>query len=205
MLKKFYVVVELLVTAATVAAVTSCASQSTLKSTAQEVKVDSGSQTNLPIDTAKILDSHNFIRQRLGVPPLRWSTRLESFATDWVNYLTGEAGCVVRRRGLIGLPLQKNGIGENLQRHDAIRFGDGRTEVAQIDERDLVLQWAREAVNYDYKSNKCKLNEECESYTQLVWRDSQVLGCAAASCPNNDQIWVCNYDPPGNYAQQKPY
>ncbi len=186
-------------------AVTSCA-QSTLTSPIspglQQVAV---TETNVAIDKDNILSSHNAIRQRLGVPPLRWSTNLESLASDWANYLSGDAGCSVRRRGAIGLPLHKNGIGENLQRVDAVRFGDGRTETAAIDERQIVLSWARQGIDYDYTTNECALNKDCDNYTQLVWRDSQVVGCAAASCPGKEQIWVCNYDPPGNYVSQKPY
>jgi hypothetical protein len=34
-------------------------------------------------------------------------------------------------------------------------------------------------------------------FTQLVWRSSARLGCGASVC-RGLQIWVCNYDPPGN-------
>ena len=161
--------------------------------------------TDLVVDQQKLLDIHNSVRQRLGIPPLRWSTRLESYAAGWANFLTTEAGCTPRRRGAIGLSSSERPPGENLQLLPPVRFGDGRTEVAAIDENKVVLDWARQGIAYNYADNKCGIGKVCENYTQLVWRDSQVLGCAAASCPDKSQIWVCNYDPAGNFAGQKPY
>jgi hypothetical protein len=34
-----------------------------------------------------------------------------------------------------------------------------------------------------------------------VWRGTTQLGCGMAQCGGND-IWVCNYDPPGNYQNE---
>jgi pathogenesis-related protein 1 len=44
----------------------------------------------------------------------------------------------------------------------------------------------------------------CGHYTQIVWRDTTSVGCAAQSCPQGE-IWVCDYSPPGNYVGQHPY
>jgi hypothetical protein len=41
--------------------------------------------------------------------------------------------------------------------------------------------------------------------TQVVWRESVRLGCGTASCNDGGVIWVCNYDPPGNYLGNMPY
>ena len=203
-----------LTTATLMVAVDSCASQSTLQTpqplpdipplVSQQV-VSQDETTDLTLDSQKILDSHNSLRSRLGVPPLRWSSRLESRAAEWANFLTTEGNCIPKTRGLISLPGYKNGLGENVQRIEPELFGDGRTEVAEIDENSVVLGWAQQGVDYNYKENKCRVDKTCENYTQVVWRDSQVLGCAAASCPDSSQIWVCNYDPPGNFLGQKPY
>lgn len=161
--------------------------------------------TDIVVDPQRILDGHNSIRQRLGVPKLRWSTSLESYAAGWANYLTTELDCEPRRRGSIGLPRHKNGIGENLQVINSVRFDDGRIEVASVDENKVVLGWARQGIDFNYTDNKCGVGKVCDNYTQVVWRDSQVVGCAAASCADKSQIWVCNYDPPGNFVGQKPY
>jgi pathogenesis-related protein 1 len=34
-------------------------------------------------------------------------------------------------------------------------------------------------------------------FTQVVWRQSTQLGCARSNCRGMD-IWVCEYNPPGN-------
>lgn len=194
-----------LILSTTVLVVAAACSQSPFAAKTQEVAEPEIPETDIEVDRNKILESHNFIRQRLGVPPLRWSTQLEAFAADWANFLTDEVGCVARRRGSIGLPLHKNGIGENLQRHEPLRFDDGRIQLADIDENQVVLDWARQAIDYDYVSNTCAPGKDCGNYTQVVWRDTQLVGCAAASCPGMEQMWVCNYDPPGNFFNQKPY
>jgi len=198
--------VKLVATATALVAVSACSEpllqprDSDLRSSTVEVP-----ETNISIDKKVALDSHNFVRTKLGVPSLQWSSRLEALAADWANYLTTDAGCISRRRGLIGLTQHKNGVGENILFVEPKIWSDGRRAVAEIDERETVLNWARQSVDYDYKENKCAAGKVCDNYTQVIWRDSQVVGCAAASCEDQSQILVCNYDPPGNYFGQKPY
>lgn len=59
----------------------------------------------------------------------------------------------------------------------------------------------------DYDSNTCSPGtcscisfqcNACGHYTQVVWRDSERLGCGVGDCTGGGEIWVCNYDPPGN-------
>lgn len=76
--------------------------------------------------------------------------------------------------------------------------------------QDVVGSWVSEAANYNYSSNSC--NGTCGHYTQVVWADSLRLGCGMAVCNKNSpfgggswEIWVCNYDPPGNYIGERPY
>lgn len=161
--------------------------------------------TDIPMDSQQMLAAQNQIRQQLSLPELRWSSQMEVYATEWALYLSDEVGCDLRHRGSIGLPLHKNGIGENLYKRSAIVRADGDRQLDSVSANDVVLDWARESINYNYVNNECALNKTCEHYTQLVWRDSSVVGCGAASCPNKDQIWVCNYDPPGNFFKQRPY
>jgi len=77
---------------------------------------------------------------------------------------------------------------------------------------EVVAAWVAEDANYDYATNTCASNAVCGHYTQVVWRDSTELGCGMANCTANNpfgkgpwQLWVCNYNPPGNYVGQKPY
>jgi len=77
---------------------------------------------------------------------------------------------------------------------------------------DVVAAWVGEDADYDYATNSCAQGKECGHYTQVVWRDSIGLGCGLTNCTDNNpfgngpwQLWVCNYDPAGNYVGMKPY
>jgi hypothetical protein len=54
----------------------------------------------------------------------------------------------------------------------------------------------------------------CGHYTQIVWRDTTNLGCAIEYCTTGSPFgpvypnWafvVCQYDPQGSWAGQRPY
>jgi len=68
--------------------------------------------------------------------------------------------------------------------------------------KDVVDSWGNEIENYNYEDNSC--SGVCGHYTQIVWATTKKVGCAKIKCDGND-IWVCNYDPPGNWVGQKPY
>ena len=40
--------------------------------------------------------------------------------------------------------------------------------------------------------------------TQFVWCKTHAVGCAVATDPRRE-VWVCNYDPPGNVIGYRPY
>ena len=68
-----------------------------------------------------------------------------------------------------------------------------------------VALWVAEEASYDYASNTC--SAVCGHYTQVVWAQSQRLGCGVSSCPNigYPNTIVCNYSPGGNVGGQRPY
>lgn len=191
------------VAAALGAAVSSCAAP--LPDAIPPAKTKAIPQSDITVDPQRLLAAHNQIRRQLNIPDLKWSDQMEAYATEWALFLSDNVNCDLQYRGSVGLPQHKNGIGENIYRHDAVVSTDGSRQLDNIDGRTVIFEWARESVNYEYVTNKCALNSSCDQYTQLVWRDSAVVGCGAASCANQDQIWVCNYDPPGNFFKQRPY
>jgi pathogenesis-related protein 1 len=130
-----------------------------------------------------ILAAHTAVRARLRLRPLTWSARLESWARIWAEAL-------LQRHEFAHRP--KNPFGENL-----FAVVDGRVSPAQV-----VRSWASEAADYDYESNGCR--RVCGHYTQIVWRNTREVGCAVAQSANR-QVWVCNYNPPGNVVGQRPY
>jgi len=131
----------------------------------------------------EIVAAHNEIRAQVGVPPLTWSGRLEEVAEDWAKTL-------LSRREFSHRPNGK--LGENL-----FTITGARSSSAEV-----IRVWANESRDYDYKSNRCR--DVCGHYTQIVWRDTKKVGCAVAR-DNRREIWVCNYDPPGNWVGHRPY
>jgi uncharacterized protein YkwD len=127
--------------------------------------------------------AHNAERKKVGVAPLRWSQALARHAQKWADELAAD-GCTLEHR-------RDDPYGENLY------WSSGAASASSV-----VAKWADEANNYDHRRNSCK--GVCGHYTQMVWSTTRSLGCGAASC-GNGEVWVCNYDPPGNFVGQKPY
>jgi pathogenesis-related protein 1 len=131
----------------------------------------------------EFLEAHNAIRDALGLPPLKWSDKLAAVAKDWATTM------VVRSQ----FQHSHRGYGENLYE---IRHGKATPAV-------VVGAWASEVNDYDHRSNRCK-GPKCGHYTQIVWRDTNTVGCGM-SFSSFREVWVCEYSPPGNYAGQRPY
>lgn len=147
-----------------------------------------------PAAVKGITEAHNQVRANVSpaaatpIPPLVWDPALGDIAQAYAE------NCVFEH--------SKGPHGENLY------AAAGK----QSTPADVVKSWADEVADYDYASNAC--TKTCGHYTQVVWADSTKLGCGVATCTENSpfgaqfptwELWVCNYDPPGNFVGQKPY
>ncbi|MEP1034741.1 CAP domain-containing protein [Ekhidna sp.] len=134
-----------------------------------------------------ILERHNYWRADVGVlEKLEWSDEMAELAADWAKQLKAN-DCGWEHR-------PNNKFGENLFKGTTGAF----------DAKYVVDAWASEKEDYNYNRNKCKPGKMCGHYTQIVWQTTKKVGCAKISCGGMD-IWVCNYDPPGNWVGEKPY
>jgi len=131
----------------------------------------------------EMLAAHNSVRAQVGVPALVWSDRLASQALRWGQLLAAH-----RRFG----HNPNSPYGENL-----FEIQGARATPAEV-----VGDWAGEAAHYDYRTGRCHGN--CGHYTQVVWRSTREVGCAVTRS-REVEIWVCEYDPPGNIIGRKPY
>ena len=147
--------------------------------------------------------AHNAVRARHGLPPLAWSPSLAQYARQWAEQLWRSNNCRMRHRPYSGRFAQQ--YGENLFWVDPKRWSDGRVEQHRFTPAMVTNAWADEERDYRYRSNRCKRGKICGHYTQIVWRDSSEIGCARVVCRDQSQLWVCNYDPPGNWNGQWPY
>ena len=133
-----------------------------------------------------MIAAHNAIRAGVGVPDVIWDDALAEIAAEWAAWLAAD-GCYLEHD-------YSSPYGENLYWSS---FESNPTQVVDA--------WASEVVYYDYESNSCDRGEMCGHYTQLVWSTTERVGCAMATCADGSEIWMCDYDPPGNYVGEWPY
>ena len=139
-----------------------------------------------------IVERHNYWREKVGVPPLKWSTKLARVAQKWANHLA-EQGCKMYHSPRNKGRKYGNIYGENLYWSNGVE----NTSSSAVD------AWASEIQYFNETTGKCK-GGICGHYTQLVWRNTTQVGCAMAIC-GHTEIWVCNYNPSGNWKGQRPY
>jgi len=139
--------------------------------------------------------AHNLVRRPLGLKDLIWDENLAAYASVWAKELAQKNNCKMKHRPQGSGGLCKQIHGENL----AWNLGYQSTP------QRVTNAWAQEVHDYNYATNSCKPGKACGHYTQIVWKTTTHLGCAMYSCENQEEIWVCNYSPPGNFIGQKPY
>jgi pathogenesis-related protein 1 len=152
---------------------------------------------------ARFTASHNDIRKRYGLAPLVWDDQIAAYAQKWANHLKAHNRCLMQHRKNAGI-LDGRNYGENLAWNwistpVPAGFYTKSPEWA-------VLGWSEECKDYHYEDASCTPNEQCGHFTQVVWQDSAKFGCGMALCDNTQnskgkgraEVWVCNYDPPGN-------
>lgn len=143
---------------------------------------------DLPSDAvaAEFLEAHNAWRDTVEVPHLAWDGTVAQSALGWAEALA-EDGCAFEHEN-------QQTYGENLWWSS---YEPSPTEVVDA--------WGGEVVDYDYDSNTCAAGRMCGHYTQIVWADTEVVGCGMGVCSGGEVIWACRYDPPGNWVGERPY
>src|SRR5207302_48623 len=129
------------------------------------------------VDTQALLEAHNRVRARHCAPPLAWSAKLAASAQKWADNL-GARGCGLQHSG--------GPHGENLA-----AGSEGFLDAAAV-----VGMWYDEGRHY-----RGGFSMKTGHFSQVVWRSTKQLGCGRARCPGLE-VWVCQYDPPGNVEGQ---
>lgn len=155
--------------------------------------------------------AHNVARRSLDLDPplpdLTWSEELAEFAQEWAETLVNDDNC-----GTIFHRMQSM-YGENI----ALR-GSRPLRVEYAPE-EAVESWFSEIDCWEYGtirgSESCDMvcidelrSSGCGHFTQIAWRNTQQVGCGYATCDEDgwtNEVWVCNYDPPGNFVGQTPF
>lgn len=159
-----------------------------------ETKVDLSVAT---VSSGAMLRAHNNVRLDHGLSPFTWSNKLAVSAQGWSDKLKTES-CKMRHD-------QNTPYGENIYWESLI---GGGVDVMISTDQDPVIWWANEEKFYNYDKNTCRPGEQCGHYTQIVWADTTEVGCGVSSCIVGEErrdLWVCRYNPPGNYEGMQPY
>ncbi|KAL4555899.1 hypothetical protein LXL04_038531 [Taraxacum kok-saghyz] len=142
--------------------------------------------TNAQNSQQNYLDAHNVdARALVGVGNMVWNATLATYAQNYANQRMGDCNLV-----------HSNGpYGENLAKGSGTFTGTAAVNL-----------WVGEKTYYNYATNTCASGQVCGHYTQVVWRNSNQLGCARVQCTNSNWWFViCSYYPRGNYIGQSPY
>ncbi|XP_078169835.1 pathogenesis-related protein PRB1-3-like [Carex rostrata] len=132
------------------------------------------------------VNSHNTARAAVGVGNVSWNNTVQQYAQTYANSRKGD--CKLVHSG--------GPYGENI-------FWGPATSFTGV---DAVNAWVDEKQYYDHSTNSCASGHVCGHYTQVVWRNSNQIGCARVVCDNNAGVFIiCNYYPPGNYVGESPY
>lgn len=129
---------------------------------------------------AQILQVHNVERAAVGVAPLRWDGALAASALQCAQRLAASR------------QFRHCGSGENLWMGTAGHFTPA--QMAEL--------WAAE--RRDFKPgtfpavSRSGNWQDVGHYTQMVWRTTTSLGCAASTGGDGNTRLVCHYAPPGN-------
>jgi uncharacterized protein YkwD len=125
----------------------------------------------------RFVAAHAAARAKHCARPLTWSPKLAAYAQRWADSLRAK-GCMFGHSG--------GAYGENLAAGTA----------GVLDPEATVAMWYDEIKQYHFPDGGFSMTTG--HFTQLVWRGTAQVGCGHTQCNGND-IWVCEYDPPGNY------
>ena len=141
-------------------------------------RTPSSSPAGPSADARAIVEQHNARRAKHCAKPLEWSAEIAKVAQAWADR------CVFQH--------SKSKYGENLA------MGTSRIMTPE----HVVEMWHDgEIGNYDFAKPGFAMNTG--HFTQVVWKGTTHIGCGSAEC-NGQRLWVCNYDPPGNYMGEFP-
>jgi uncharacterized protein YkwD len=134
-----------------------------------------------PSAFVKNLEQHNIFRKKHHSPPLIWNKTTASAASHWLQRCKFEHDPDRR-------------LGENLYMIQHTPY----TKVSYY-ATSAVKLWYREVIHHNYSA------PVYSHFTQVVWKNTKQLGCAAKFCPIYGGKYLlisCKYYPPGNWIGQ---
>jgi len=138
--------------------------------------------------TKEVVDQHNKHRKLHGkVGDLKQSKELDLIAQGWADHLAS-MGCLSHSTNTH----QGDRLGENV----ASRWSSAGADYQGY---EVVDQWYSEVGKYDYGTDH---QNDAGHFSQVVWKDSKLLGTGKAFAKDGRVFVVCNYHPAGNMMGQ---
>lgn len=140
---------------------------------------------HLPPHEQGWLAAHNAARAEVGLAPLTWNPALARDAEDWAITLA-------ERRAFQHAPDHvRKGQGENLWMGTSNRYSPAQMISYFVAEKRDFRPGTFPHVSYTGRWS------DVGHYTQIIWPETQEVGCAVAS-NRRDDVLVCRYWPAGN-------
>ena len=159
----------------------------------------------ISIDANAITKTHNDLRSLHHIKPLVYTQTLEKAALQWAKKLAKDGCHMVHSHGKVG-PYGENLYWASAHKRATSKDAKGawiwHASLQKVEEKAVVQAWYDEIKYYDYETNSCQEGEMCGHFTQVLWSTTTSLGCAAMSCKDASQVWVCEYVPAGNITLQ---
>jgi uncharacterized protein YkwD len=141
----------------------------------------------------RVLAAHNRERATIGLPALKWDPALAVEADGWARHLA-KAGTLVHAED----EDEDDPQGENLWAGTKGYYAP----------EQMVSLWIAEKKNYRPGPipavSRTGDFEDVGHYTQLVWKETGLVGCALAA-GREDEMLVCRYRQAGNVEGERPY
>ena len=99
----------------------------------------------------------------------------------------------------------KHGQPENVSPYEKLGQNLYCSTEPELNIYDAITLWYDEIIDYNFEDDTCAPAMMCGHYTQVMWDDTDVIGCAHFTCdrmtdinpPLQDAVYVvCNYGPP---------
>lgn len=127
------------------------------------------------------LEAHNRYRAKHGVPAVKLSKQLCSYAGQWANKLAAEDKFQHR---------SEHKYGENIY----CKWSSDPN--VQVTGAEAVDSWYSEIKDHSFGVEPRSLKSG--HFTQVIWKDCKEIGAAFAKSKGGKVLVVANYDPPGN-------
>ena len=157
---------------------------------------------------ADYLDEANAWRAEVGAPPLEWDETIAKVSQAWADHLESQGCDMVHSSSEWQKEAYKQAGGPEEALGENIAWACCADPPTQ-DGKQVVDMWASEKKSYAYGAvgDACTTHDggTVGHYTQLVWAESQKMGCGMATCGSKGTVWVCNFYPAGNWMGEAPF